>query len=92
MRGELVTYGPWHIPVCVKHALCADGKRRYAKITSPEPDTFFSIPASVHVQGKTITGYITGRETDGDPDYEFRAVRTGKNYALLPNEEKGPVK
>lgn len=83
MRAKFVTFGPWHIPVCVKHALCVDGVRRYAWIGGRQPDTFFSIPAKVKVQGKSVLGYITGCETDGKQDYAFHAVTYGKNYKLL---------
>lgn len=84
MIAELVTYGFWDIAIACKHALCSDGKRRYARITA-QADTFFSIPAQVHVKGKTVSGFITGIETDSKQDYEFCAVQTGKNYSLLPN-------
>jgi hypothetical protein len=84
--AELITYGPWQIAVAVTHALCEDGRRRYAKITA-QPDTFFSIPAQVKVQGKSVSGFITGREReDGASDYEFIAYAYGRNAALLKKE------
>lgn len=87
--AEWVHYGPWQIPMCVKHCLCSDGRRRYARITSPEHDTFFSIPAFVQVKGKTVNGYVTGvtpSREDGKEDYEFHAYNYGKNGHLLPNK------
>lgn len=39
-------------------ALCPDGQRR-AATTTAEPDTFFSVPARVHANGTTVTGFIT---------------------------------
>jgi hypothetical protein len=82
-KAILEVRGMWQIPVAVQKALCADGVRRYARITS-EPDTFFSIPAQVKVQGKTVSGFITGRERDdGESDYSFVAYSYGKNGHLL---------
>lgn len=84
MLAKLVVHGPWRIAYAVKHALCSDGERRYARIIN-QADTFFTIQASVQVKGKTVYGYITRCETDRKQDYEFHAVQTGKNYDLLPN-------
>jgi len=57
--------------------LCPDGRRRYAKATTQEPDTFFSHPASVQVKVKgipfTVSGFISSSDktvgegrTEGD--------------------------
>lgn len=78
MYGKMVTWGYWDIPVAVKHCLCPDGVRRRARITS-EADTFFSIPATITVRGTTISGFVLGRETDGQRDYEFHVVQGRKN-------------
>jgi hypothetical protein len=87
-RATMVYYGPWLLPIACKHVLCTDGKRRYARITG-DPDTYFSIPASVQVQGSTVSGYITSREYPNENDAEFHAVWTGKNAALLlPQNER----
>lgn len=51
--------------------LCADGKVRAAELAQC-PDTYFSIPASVRIKGKRITGYATGDERDGQRVYTFR--------------------
>jgi len=79
--------GPWNIQTHVTRAMCEDGRRRYARITST-PDTFFSIPARVQVQGKTVSGFITGTETDDfQQDYKFVAYDYGKNGHLLKQKE-----
>jgi hypothetical protein len=84
MLANIRVRGPWLRAYSVQHALCSDGKRRYARITG-EADTYFSIPASVNVLGKTVSGYITARECeDGSQDYEFRPFAYGKNAAMLP--------
>jgi hypothetical protein len=84
MRAQSIHRGMWHQRVAVQHALCSDGKRRYARITGV-PDTFFSQPASVSVNNKTVSGYITGCEAeDGSQDYQFRQYSYGKNAAELP--------
>ena len=83
--AELVTVGPYQHPVKVLRCLCPDGRRRTVRITS-EPDTFFSIPARVKVRGKTVTGYVTGRETDDyERDMEFRPYLYRKNHAVFAN-------
>jgi hypothetical protein len=82
MYGKMITYGPWQIPVAVKHCLCPDGKRRRARITGTA-DTYFSIPASVTVRGVTVSGFVTGRETDGERDYEFVPVQGRKNSGFF---------
>lgn len=51
--------------------LCADGTVRAAELAQC-PDTFFSIPASVRVKGKRITGYATTVEQDGQRVHTFR--------------------
>lgn len=38
--------------------LCSDGVIRAARL-APTPDTFFSVPASVRVKGKHVSGYYT---------------------------------
>jgi hypothetical protein len=55
-------------------------------------DTFFSIPASVTVGGKTVSGYVTVEtaaglttSTDDDPAVvKFVAAQYGKNAGMLP--------
>lgn len=74
-------------------ALCSDGKVRALARISPTADTFFSVPAAVKVNGRTVSGYVTvdtlsGSDvpTDDDPAVvRFRAYNYGKNGHLLPN-------
>lgn len=55
---SLNTRMPWGTFVGGR-ALCPDGKvRRLARIALTA-DTFFSVPASVQVRGKTVAGYVT---------------------------------
>lgn len=81
--GEIEYSGSWQTPLKGRRVLCSDGKRRNAHALK-QPDTCFSMPATVQVKGKTVTGYLTGVETNGHPDVEFRAYRYGKNGGLLP--------
>jgi hypothetical protein len=64
---------------------CADGKWRRAEIRS-WPDTYYSQPASVKVNGKTVSGYVTGSSSPiaGPTDHDFIAYSYGKNGHLLP--------
>src|SRR4051812_15125299 len=72
---------PWKVKV-----LCDDGEIRTATYTS-EADTFFSRPARVKANGKTVTGFVT---CDGDWEcgyvYLFRAYKYNKNHAAIPVE------
>jgi len=81
--AEAVMNGDWQIMVRVKRCLCPDGVRRSVAITA-QPDTFFSIPATVRAHGKSVRGYVTGIETDGKPDYEFRPYLYCKNHVVFP--------
>jgi hypothetical protein len=72
--------------------LCADGVVRATRRVGPTSDTFFSIPASVAVRGKTVSGYVTVEclsgssvPTDGDPAVaKFVAYTYGRNADRLP--------
>jgi hypothetical protein len=56
---------PWGLYTRNGHrVLCSDGVVRAASM-APTADTFFSIPASVRIKGKTISGYVT---TEDGPD------------------------
>lgn len=85
--------GPWHT-YCGGKALCADGKVRKLKRIAYGADTFFSIPASVTVQGKTVAGYVTVTTIEGwdtatkeDPAVvRFHAYKYRKNHGLLEEE------
>lgn len=75
---------PWGLYARIGHrVLCSDGKIRSARL-APTPDTFFSIPASVCVRGKWVSGYVTSGEVNGERVYSFRAVKCGKNHNCLP--------
>jgi len=80
--------------------LCSDGKVRALARIASTADTFFSIPATVKVNGKTVSGYVTietleGHST-GTPDdptvVKFVRYDYGKNANLLPKGEfrEGP--
>jgi hypothetical protein len=72
--------------------MCSDGKVRATKRLAQTADTFFSVPASVSVSGKTVSGYATietrggwSTETPGDPwVLKFRAYQYGRNAGQLP--------
>jgi hypothetical protein len=81
--ARMIYQGAWVRPWKVTKALCADGVRRTAWIAG-EADTFFSIPARVKVKGKTVAGFVTGRDReDGVKDFEFVAYQYRKNAPLL---------
>jgi hypothetical protein len=72
--------------------LCSDGKVRALKRIAPTADTFFSVPAAVTVNGRTVAGYVTVEcasgssvETDDDPAVaKFVATAYHKNHDALP--------
>lgn len=82
---------PWGLFVSAK-ALCSDGKVRTVSRIAQTADTFFSIPASIRVKGKTVAGYITfgtasglSTATESDPArVEFHAYGYRKNGGMLP--------
>lgn len=80
----IVSY-PWGLFYKATKVLCSDGIRRNTKRIAVTADTFFSIPASMTVKGKTVSGYVTVVEDDkGERDLQFRAYTYGKNGYLLP--------
>lgn len=81
--GQAHHYGMWHITTHYSHVLCSDGIRRRVDRLS-EPDTYFSHPGTVKVHGKSVRGYVTGIETDGQQDYQFRQYTYCKNHTELP--------
>ncbi len=61
-KTNLVTTQPWGLFARNGHrVLCSDGVIRACSMASTA-DTFFSVPASIRIKGKTITGYVTGEE------------------------------
>ncbi len=86
----LINSMPWGI-YHGGRALCSDGKVRAIKRIAQTADTFFSVPASVTVKGKTVAGYVTTETlsgssvaTDDDPTVvKFVAYTYRKNGNLL---------
>jgi hypothetical protein len=85
--------GPFSCGYSAGAALCTDGAVRRLRFASGGiPDTFFSVPCSVSVKGRTVTGFATVETVEGystptadDPAIvRFVANRYGKNGALLP--------
>ena len=82
---------PWGLYVSGR-AMCSDGKVRALARIAQTADTFFSVPAAVKVQGRTVAGYITVEtadglttETPGDPAVvKFIAYSYRRNGDLLP--------
>lgn len=74
--------------------LCSDGIVRGVQSIAQTADTFFSVPCSVRVKGKTVSGYATNlqevwitreKETDFKHAMVFITHQYGKNYKLLPD-------
>src|SRR3990172_7289488 len=87
--------GPFACGFVSGRALCSDGKVRAVRFTGDGiADTFFSIPASVKVSGRAVSGFVTvetvtgfSTPTDNDPAVvRFVAYRYGKNADLLPTK------
>lgn len=82
---------PWSVYVGGA-ALCTDGKVRKLARIAETADTFFSVPASVRVNGKYVSGYVTtetveGYSTPSDSDpvvVKFVTYQNRKNAHLLP--------
>jgi hypothetical protein len=87
---ELTQSHPWGFYLSGR-AMCADGIVRAVRLASTA-NTFYSVPASVQVRGKTVSGYITvetahgySTETDDDPAViKFGATYYGRNAEMLP--------
>lgn len=91
-RGTYITREyPWGLNVACA-AMCSDGKVRKCARIAQSADTFFSTPASVRVNGKHVSGFVTIETEQGfsvnvpaDPAIvKFVAVRSRKNANLLP--------
>jgi hypothetical protein len=74
-------------------AVCSDGKVRSLRFSNGGvADTFFSVPCSVQVRGKTVSGFCTietveglSTETENDPlTVKFCAYSYGRNANALP--------
>jgi hypothetical protein len=67
-KTKIVRSYPWGLNRRSGHRLlCSDGKVRAAELAE-SPDTFFSTPARIRVNGKWITGYMTV-ENETNEDY-----------------------
>lgn len=84
--------GPFACGYVKGRAVCSDGTVRAVRFGAGIADTFFSVPCSVKVAGRTVSGYVTVEtvegwttETDGDPAcVKFIAYTYGKNADALP--------
>ena len=73
MKTFLSQSMPWGLFRRTGHRLlCADGVIRAAELAQTA-DSFFSIPASVRVCGKRVSGYATCDEIEGVRVHTFRA-------------------
>ena len=67
-------------------AMCSDGRVRNLKRISVTADTFFSVPASVTVKGRTIAGYVGVETCQGwttHTDEGWTTHGTGDDPALV---------
>jgi len=83
---SILSTGPFSQLVRVLNCPCSDGKVRSVRITG-QPTTYFSVPASTKVCGKTVTGFVTMAPTyeEGVKEgYVFHSNKFGKNGSLLP--------
>jgi hypothetical protein len=87
-RGtELTTMGPW-ATYRSGRALCPDGKVRALARISITADTFFSIPAAVKVNGRTVSGYVSIDDTDTvDDGATFPGVVVFRAYTYRKNAD-----
>jgi hypothetical protein len=82
----LSTSGPWDV-FRAGRALCPDGTVRMLKRIAITADTYFSIPASVTVAGKTVSGWVSvtdtsdpsGNGTANDPECTVIFHGNGRN-------------
>lgn len=81
---SLTVSRPWGFYIAGR-TVCSDGKVRALKRISATADTFFSVPAAVTVQGKTVSGYITMDTLNDERSVVyFCRYSYGKNAGLLP--------
>jgi len=69
-----------------KNVLCTDGVRRTA-LLGKVPYNDFTIPGSVSVEGKSVSGYILLTRLKEEEEFVFFANPEGKNGRLLPKDE-----
>lgn len=72
--------------------LCSDGKIRAAEL-SQCADTFFSVPASIKINGKRISGYMTTEEQKwitGEKETEFLSCYSFRQHTYQKNAHNLP--
>lgn len=87
---HLTTSGHWDV-FTSGAAMCPDGKVRALKRIAITADTFFSIPAAVRVKGRTVSGFVTVKDTSdpngngalNDPECTVVFTATGKNAGVM---------
>ncbi len=65
--GRYAAFG--HPDTCIR-CLCEDGKRRTVRL-GIDADSYFSWPGRASIGGRTVRGYVTGRELLGQKAYAF---------------------
>lgn len=70
---------PWGVYVGGR-AKCSDGKVRTLSRIAQTADTFFSVPATVKVKGRSVAGYIS---LSDEEVVTFHAYTYRKNGGLL---------
>ena len=90
---RLTSSYPWGIYVGGR-AMCSDGRVRALARIAQTADTFFSVPASVKVAGRTVAGYVTTECASGSSVYvdetdpvvvKFVAMQNRLNSDALPS-------
>lgn len=80
----IMSPGPWAQLIKVRNCPCIDGIRRTVHNIGT-PDTMWSAPGRVYVQGKTVSGFVAFG-TSYTPHTNgpfFHASESGLNYHLL---------
>lgn len=70
---------PWGAFMLPAAARCSDGKVRRLTRIAATADSFYSVPAALKVEGRTVSGFVT---PDDHAGLVFTA--TGRNGHLLP--------
>ena len=85
LNTSVTTCLPWGTFVTAR-IMCPDGVVRKVKRISITADTWFSVPCSVTVKGKTVAGYMTICDSPDSPFYEaatFRPYTYRKNHVVF---------
>jgi hypothetical protein len=86
MNTQVTSRHPWGTYVAAR-LLCSDGKVRSVSRIADTADTFYSVPATVKVAGRSVSGYMSFHHDMDDPEgciAIFVAYTYGKNGHLLP--------